>query len=104
MSSRNCRWIIRAAGVSLRGDDLDFRIDSATYRRVGEIAARSDVSVFMVIHAALAVLLSRESGANDITIGTPVAGRSERALDDVVGMFVNTVVLRTVLEGGTHLR
>jgi len=90
----------RPAGVSLRGDDLDFRIDSATYRRVGEIAARSDVSVFMVIHAALAVLLSRESGANDITIGTPVAGRSERALDDVVGMFVNTVVLRTVLEGG----
>ncbi|MGK8520663.1 non-ribosomal peptide synthetase [Nocardia asteroides] len=54
----------------------------------------------MVVHTAFAVLLARLSGSTDIAIGTPVAGRGERALDDLIGMFVNTVVFRTRLEPG----
>ncbi|WP_438823396.1 condensation domain-containing protein, partial [Nocardia farcinica] len=54
----------------------------------------------MVVHTAFAVLLSRLSSSGDIAIGTPVAGRGERELDDLIGMFVNTVVFRTRIDGG----
>ncbi|MBF6371333.1 hypothetical protein IU469_37415, partial [Nocardia puris] len=53
-----------------------------------------------VVHAALAVLLARLSGATDVAVGTPVAGRGAAALDDLVGMFVNTLTLRSRPEPG----
>ncbi len=52
----------------------------------------------MVMHAALAVLLARLSRSGDIVVGTPVAGRGESALDDLIGMFVNTLALRVEVD------
>ncbi|WP_369028210.1 condensation domain-containing protein, partial [Nocardia farcinica] len=54
-----------------------------------------------MIHSALVVLLAKLSGSTDVVIGAPVAGRGERALDDLIGMFVNTVALRTQLDPRT---
>ncbi|WP_430333760.1 non-ribosomal peptide synthase/polyketide synthase [Rhodococcus sp. ACT016] len=76
-----------------------FEIGSDLNRAVTQLARARGVTPFMVVHAALAVLLARLSGTSDIAIGTPVAGRGERVLDDLVGMFVNTLVLRTQVDG-----
>ncbi|WP_036529689.1 non-ribosomal peptide synthetase, partial [Nocardia sp. CNY236] len=89
----------RPAIASGRGATHAFEIDAGTHARLVELARAEGATLFMVVHAALAVLLSRLSGEDDIAIGTPVAGRGERALDDLIGMFVNTLVLRTPIEG-----
>ncbi|MBO0856720.1 MAG: AMP-binding protein, partial [Nocardia sp.] len=85
-----------------RGAVHDFQIDAALRSRLAELARSSGTTMFMVMHAALTVLLSRLSGEGDITVGTPVAGRGERAVDDLVGMFVNTLVLRTQVDVGAR--
>ncbi|MFQ6399203.1 amino acid adenylation domain-containing protein, partial [Nocardia sp. KC 131] len=82
-----------------RGGSYPFVISAETQRRLVEIGRAHNASLFMVMHSALAVLLARLSGTDDIAIGTPVAGRGEAALDDLVGMFVNTLVLRTPIRG-----
>uniref|UniRef100_UPI000ADFB8FA non-ribosomal peptide synthetase n=1 Tax=Rhodococcus marinonascens TaxID=38311 RepID=UPI000ADFB8FA len=88
----------RPARQSMVGATADFTIPARIHTALLEIAGAHDASLFMVTHAALAVLLSRSSGSSDVSIGSPVSGRGERQLDDVVGMFVNTVVLRTAVD------
>ncbi|WP_237171868.1 amino acid adenylation domain-containing protein, partial [Prescottella equi] len=80
---------------SFRGDRVEFALDPGLHRRLLTFARDHGSSLFMTIHAALAVLLARLGDTDDIVVGTPVAGRGERALDDLVGMFVGTLALRT---------
>ncbi|MFC9892196.1 amino acid adenylation domain-containing protein [Nocardia sp. NPDC127579] len=85
----------RPASASLRGATVHTRVDAALLAGLTDLARTHRCSRFMVLHSALAVLCARLSGGSDIAIGTPVAGRGAAELDDVIGMFVNTVVLRT---------
>ncbi|MBF6303255.1 hypothetical protein IU459_38115, partial [Nocardia amamiensis] len=83
------------AVASMRGGRIEFTIAADLHQRVNAFAREHDATSFMVVHAAVAVLLARLSGSDDIAVGTPIAGRGEHELDDLVGMFVNTLVLRT---------
>ncbi|MFC9981693.1 amino acid adenylation domain-containing protein, partial [Gordonia sp. NPDC127522] len=89
----------RPAVASGRGDRYDVGIPAEIGARVAEVARGADVTPFMVVHTALAVLLARLSATDDIAIATPIAGRGQAVLDPLVGMFVNTLVLRTAVDG-----
>ncbi|MFH8347731.1 amino acid adenylation domain-containing protein [Streptomyces sp. NPDC018045] len=82
-----------------RGETVAFTLEADLHARLIRLARSTGTSLFMVLHAAIAVLLSRLGGGADIPIGTPVAGRHDDALHETVGCFVNTVVLRTDLSG-----
>ncbi|WP_067827391.1 non-ribosomal peptide synthetase [Nocardia inohanensis] len=94
----------RPAVQSMRSADLAFGIESEMHGALGELAARTESSLFMVVHAALAVLLSRLAGTPDVLVGTAMSGRGEAALDDMVGMFVNTLALRTPVDPSLGFR
>ncbi|MFE0752273.1 condensation domain-containing protein, partial [Gordonia sp. NPDC058843] len=66
--------------------------------RIEDFARTHGVTVFMVLHASVAVVLARLSGTSDIAVGSPVAGRGRAELDALIGMFVNTLVLRTPVD------
>ncbi|WP_408642280.1 amino acid adenylation domain-containing protein, partial [Speluncibacter jeojiensis] len=90
----------RPAQRSQRGARVDFAIDAELHRRIVDLARSHGASVFMTVHAALAVLLARLADTDDVAVGTPISGRGEAGLDELVGMFVNTLVLRTQVDAG----
>ncbi|WP_225732739.1 non-ribosomal peptide synthetase, partial [Nocardia sp. JCM 34519] len=92
----------RPPAQSFQGKAIRFEIDPERHARLHELARANNASLFMVVHAALAVLLARLSGTDDIAVGTPIAGRGERELDDLIGMFVNTLVFRTRVGSGAR--
>ncbi|MFD4183964.1 condensation domain-containing protein, partial [Rhodococcus sp. NPDC058514] len=89
----------RPAVQSFEGGVVAFEIDAGLHVRLTEIARQRNSTLFMVVHAAFAVLLARSSATDDIAVGTPVAGRGDAALDELIGMFVNTLVFRTSVDG-----
>ncbi|OZC86392.1 hypothetical protein CH254_17750 [Rhodococcus sp. 06-412-2C] len=82
---------------SFRGETVRFTVDAAVHAAVADLARARQASVFMVVHSAFAAFLARVAGTEDVAIGTPIAGRGERALDPMIGMFVNTLVFRSTV-------
>src|ERR1700730_1290094 len=79
---------------SYHGDDLELRVDPKVWAGVKALAAAHNATASMVLQAALAVLMHRVGVGEDIAIGAPLAGRLDEALDELVGFFVNSWVLR----------
>ncbi|MFJ7264204.1 amino acid adenylation domain-containing protein [Streptomyces globosus] len=89
----------RPAGWSGRGGAVEVDLPPELAAGVGELARRHGASRFMVLLAVLQIVLGRWSGQQDVAVGTPVAGRGQVELERLVGLLVNTVVLRGDLSG-----
>ncbi len=89
----------RPVKQSSRGAVAAQSVDAAVTARLAEVAAGSNATMFMVFLAGFAALLSRYTRQADLLIGTPVSGRTHVELDPIVGMFTNTVALRTSVAG-----
>ncbi|WP_344949306.1 amino acid adenylation domain-containing protein, partial [Sphaerisporangium flaviroseum] len=94
----------RPAELSHRGETVEFALSGVPARELEEFAAREGASLYMVLLAAFTALAARHSGGDDIVLGSPVAGRDRAALDEIVGMFVDLLVLRTGLEDDPSFR
>ncbi|MEV0919321.1 amino acid adenylation domain-containing protein [Streptomyces sp. NPDC049967] len=81
------------------GSHVGFVLDEELHAAVDRLARATGTSMFMVLHSALAALLTGHGAGTDLPIGTMVAGRTDEQLSDLVGCFFNTVVLRTGTAG-----
>jgi amino acid adenylation domain-containing protein len=82
-----------------RGATVEVDWPAELQQQVARVAREHNATSFMVVQAALAVLLSKISATSEVAVGIAMAGRGDPALDDLVGFFVNTLVLRIDLAG-----
>ena len=80
--------------MDFNGDMVSFALPPNTCRKLNSLAKGENATLFMVLSAMYALLLSKLTGSEDIVFGVPVRGRTHSLWDKVVGMFVNTLALR----------
>ena len=81
------------------GGDIQLRLDSGLTSKLKALGRQEGMTLFMVLYAAWTVLLTRMSGQEDISVGVPVTNRDRPELEGIIGLFVNTIVLRQVVRG-----
>ncbi|GBE66269.1 hypothetical protein MFM001_27310 [Mycobacterium sp. MFM001] len=86
------------------GDSVEFSIDPQTRGKLAELSRELGITEFMLLQSAVAVVLHKAGGGVDIPLGTPIAARTEPELDQLIGFFINILVLRNDLDGNPTLR
>ncbi|MBM7458207.1 non-ribosomal peptide synthetase [Rhodococcus coprophilus] len=94
----------RPAVASFAGGGVEVEVPPGLAEAVRAAGRDTGATMFMMVHAAVALALSHSGAGEDIPIGSPTAGRPASELDDLVGFFVNMVVLRTDLSGDPTVR
>ncbi len=87
-----------------RGDSLRFTLSQALSQALKVLSQREQVTLFTTLLAAFKALLYRYSKQEDIIVGTPIANRQRVELENLIGFFANTLVLRTTLSGHSCFR
>ncbi|WP_315780251.1 MULTISPECIES: amino acid adenylation domain-containing protein [unclassified Bradyrhizobium] len=94
----------RPALARLRGDAIDLSLDATLIAEARELARQQSTTLYCVLLAAFRAVLGRLAGQSDFAIGTPVAGRTDPALENLIGFFVNTLAIRLDLEDAKSFR
>jgi hypothetical protein len=89
---------------SFEGSELHFELGKEETGKLKSLAREEDTTLFIVMLAMFNFFLWKESGSQDIVVGTPIAGRRHIELEHIIGMFVNTLALRNYPSGGKRFR
>jgi len=81
------------------GESRSFKLAPALTKALKNLSQKTETTLFMVLLAAFKVLLYRYTGQTDITVGSPIANRNRAAIEGLIGLFMNTLALRTELGG-----
>jgi amino acid adenylation domain-containing protein len=94
----------RPAVLSLHGERLTSAVSADLLKSLKSLSQHEGATLFMTLLAAFKVLLWRLSGQDDIVIGSPVMGRARAEVEDLIGVFINNLVLRTDVSGNPTFR
>lgn len=89
----------RPVQQSFEGETIEFQIDNDLASKLKQLARETETTLYMVLLAAYTALLYKYTGQEDIIAGTPIAGRSHADLQNIIGMFVNTLAIRNYPKG-----
>ena len=84
---------------TFNGSHCMLELPASLLERLKQFSAERNTTVFMTLLACFQILLSRYSGQSDVAVGSPIANRTQFAVESIIGSFVNTLVLRTDLSG-----
>jgi len=84
---------------SFEGDRIQFELNEEMAKALSRMAKRAGATMYMVLLAGFNILLSKYSGQQDIIVGTPIAGRHHADMENIIGIFVNTLAMRNYPEG-----
>jgi amino acid adenylation domain-containing protein len=94
----------RPPAPSFRGGRFPVNVGARVAERVRDLARAEGATLYMAVLAAFAVLLARYGAGDDVVVGTPIAGRARKEVESLVGLFMNTLVLRADLSGDPSFR
>ncbi|HEX5715932.1 MAG TPA: amino acid adenylation domain-containing protein [Thermoanaerobaculia bacterium] len=94
----------RPAVQTFRPGQLSLRLSGELSNGLRALSRREGATLFMTLLAVFELLLARHSGQEDVTVGTPIAGRGRSEVEGLIGFFLNTLVLRTDLAGNPAFR
>jgi tyrocidine synthetase III len=89
---------------SFEGNRIYFELDEKTTEELGKVVKETGTTMYMLLLAAVNILFSKYSGQEDIIIGSAIAGRPHADLENIIGMFVNTLAMRNYPEGTKTFR
>jgi amino acid adenylation domain-containing protein len=89
---------------SYRGASEPVALPAALLERLTAVGRSEGATPFMVLLSAFQLLLAKYAGSDDVVVGTPIAGRTRREVEELVGLFLNTLALRTELGGDPDFR
>jgi amino acid adenylation domain-containing protein len=95
---------LRGARQTFSGGTYRFVLSKEMMESLDKLSREEDVTLFMILLTSFYILLHRYSGQDEILIGTPVANRNLPELENLIGVFINTLVLRTNLSGDLNFR